>query len=184
MKNRTRPTDHAQRPPAHTPPQAAPAFRSKDTAHGIAALLIEKKNAVDHHGERARACQQDAEEQLRHVQSREELIAEKEREIQQIRAEIDRFNTAAQNAHGEAGRHAQAQREAEYAVEDLERVLRDYAPAALELAQANTTPPGGTPATGTPPNGAPAAVTGGYAAPGAGNGTGPQPIPAQRAEGR
>ncbi|MEU4825135.1 hypothetical protein AB0H37_24955 [Actinomadura sp. NPDC023710] len=189
MKNRTRNDDHAQRPAAHTPP--APVFRSPDTAPGIAALLTDKRGAVQHHGDQAQARRQDAEEHLRQVTAREEMIAEREREIAEFRAakereiaslreEIGRYDTAAKNATGEADRHSQAQRDAELAAQDLEHVLRTHAPAALELAA----PPNGTPPGATPVNGTPAAVTGGHTVLVAGNGTGPQQLPAQQAPGR
>lgn len=202
MKNRPRNNDHAQRPPAHTPPQLPPppAFRSPDTAPRFANLLTEARAAVDHHGREAQARRQDAEEQLRQIRGREELIAEKEREIAEfhaakereieaLRAEITRMDTAAKNANDEAVRHTQAQDNAALHAQDLEVLLGTHAPAALQLAEPSTAPPAntpgnGTPTPGTPINGTPAVATGGYPVPVAGNGTGPQPVPAQRVEGR
>ncbi|MCP9976429.1 glycosyltransferase [Actinomadura madurae] len=115
-------------------------FRSPDTAPGIASLLAEKRDAVLHHGREAQARRQDAEEQLRHIQAREELIKEKEREIASIREEIKRMDTAARNASGQADQHTRSQEMAELAVQDLEAVLGQYAPAALELAAAPGAP--------------------------------------------
>ncbi|NEA21553.1 hypothetical protein [Actinomadura bangladeshensis] len=200
MKTNRRNTDHAQRPPAHTPPQSPPppAFRSPDTAPRFANLLAEARAAVDHHGREAQARRQDAEEQLRQIRGREEMIAEKEREIAEfraakereieaLRAEITRMDTAAKNANDEAVRHTQAQDNAALHAQDLETLLGTHAPAALQLAETSPTPPAntpanGTPTPGTPTNGTPAVATGSYPIPAAG--TGPQPVPAQRTEGR
>lgn len=138
MKRSPRNDNHAQQPLAHV--EVAPVFRSPDTAPGIASLLAEKRDAVLHHGREAQARRQDAEEQLRHIQAREELIKEKEREIASIREEIKRMDTAARNASGQADQHTRSQEMAELAVQDLEAVLGQYAPAALELAAAPGAP--------------------------------------------
>lgn len=182
MKNRTRNTDHATKPPAHV--QVAPTFRSPVTATAMANLLAEQRAAVDHHGQQAARARQEAEEQIRQITSREELIAEKEREIAGIRAEIERIQAAAQNANGVADQHSAAQEQAALAVQDLETVLGAYAPAALELpAPANGTPPGGVPAPGTPANGTPLPER--QDDPGVRvAGTGPQQMPAHGQRGR
>ncbi|WP_205718536.1 hypothetical protein [Actinomadura sp. WMMA1423] len=193
MKNRPRDNQHPPQSSAHSPAPTAPMFQSPETGPAVAALLADKRNAVVHHGQQAQARRQDAEEHLRQVAAREEMIAEREREIAEFRAakereiaslreEIGRYDTAAKDATSDAGSHTQAQRDAELAAHDLERVLRTHAPAALELAApANSTPPGGTPSQGTP-----AAVNAGPGVLVAGNGTGPQPLagPARTPEGR
>ncbi|TDD37826.1 hypothetical protein E1287_07130 [Actinomadura sp. KC06] len=183
MKNTRSMRGNTQQEIAHPPAQIAPAFKSPDTGRDLAQLLAEKRNAVDHHGHEAQARRQDAEEQLRHRNSREQLIAEKEREIEEFRAqrereieairqEITRIDTAARNANGQADQHTQAQRHAQLAVQDLETVLGAYAPAALELAaQSGGTPPNGTPTSGAHPD-----ATGGYPVPVA-TGSGPQEFP-------
>ncbi|MFE9099913.1 hypothetical protein [Actinomadura geliboluensis] len=183
MKNRRPNTDHTQRPPVHPP--VTPVFRSPKSASRFAADLAEVREAITFHGQQAAGARQSAEEQVQHVQSREELIAEKEREIEEfraqkereiasLRAEIERYNAAAKDFARQAEMHIGEQQAAELEKSDIEDVLSTYAPGVLD--QLNGTPPPAPPST-TAPGG-----TGGY--PAAGNGTGPQQVPAQRTEGR
>ena len=153
MKNNRRP-DRGYTPQQNgneqQPEQPTAPFRSAYTATFLASELTARLHAIEEHRQNAARCRQQAEDQNHQIDARQQLIgdkqreiqefvAEKEREITSIRAEIERMRDAERGHQAEAERELAALNEATLAVADLEGLLQAHAPAALTLTAGTAT---------------------------------------------